>query len=135
MKKCLTFVLFSIIIFTYSNSYAARLHHEKEYQSAWCKESNPDLPGTDPKIEYYLPDRTRVDCLTTTHAIEFDFANKWAESGFQSLHYAGETGTKAGIAIIVEDEIKDQKYIDRIKKIIQRNCLQIDIWIVKPDIL
>ena len=26
-------------------------------------------------MEYKNPDKTRVDCLTETHAVEFDFAN------------------------------------------------------------
>lgn len=31
-------------------------------------------------MEFVLPDRTRVDCLTDEYAIEFDFAPKWAEA-------------------------------------------------------
>jgi len=27
-----------------------------------------------------LPDKTRIDCLTTTHAVEHDFGSKWAEA-------------------------------------------------------
>jgi hypothetical protein len=27
-----------------------------------------------------LPDGTRCDCVTDTHAIEFDFGNNWAEA-------------------------------------------------------
>jgi len=38
-------------------------------------------------IEYVLQDKTRVDCLTEEHAIEFDFANHWAESIDQALYY------------------------------------------------
>lgn len=40
------------------------------------------------KIEYSLPDDTRVDCLSTTHAIEVEFTENWAEAVGQSLHYA-----------------------------------------------
>ena len=56
-------------------------HSESSYQHAYCSACN----GIE---EYKLPDYTRVDCLTDTHAIEFDFANKWAESIGQALHYA-----------------------------------------------
>jgi hypothetical protein len=41
-----------------------------------------------------LPDGTRCDCLTDTHAIEFDFGNKWAEAIGQSAYYALQTGKK-----------------------------------------
>ena len=34
-----------------------------------------------------LPDGTRCDCLTDTHAIEFDFGSNWAEAIGQSAHY------------------------------------------------
>ena len=35
-----------------------------------------------------MPDGTRCDILTDTHAIEVDFADKWAEAIGQSLNYA-----------------------------------------------
>ena len=38
--------------------------HEKHYQAEWCADRGV--------TEYVLPDRTRVDCLTEKHAIEFD---------------------------------------------------------------
>jgi len=51
-------------------------------------------------IEYRLLDRTRVDCLTDSHAIEYDFSHKWAEAVGQSLHYARMTGKRAGVVLI-----------------------------------
>jgi len=38
-----------------------------------------------------MPDRTRCDCLAKTHAIEFDFGSKWAESLGQSMYYSIQT--------------------------------------------
>ena len=35
-----------------------------------------------------MPDGARCDILTETHAIEVDFADKWAEAFGQSLNYA-----------------------------------------------
>jgi hypothetical protein len=49
-----------------------------------------------------LPDGTRCDCVTETHAIEFDFGNKWAEAIGQSAYYSLLTDKKAGIVIILE---------------------------------
>lgn len=77
---------------------------EKEYVNAYCNG----------QIEYRLPDKTRVDCLTDKYAIEFDFGNKWAESVGQSLYYAKKTGKKPAVALILKKE-KDKKYINRIK--------------------
>ena len=41
-----------------------------------------------------MPDGTRCDILTDTHAIEVDFANKWAQAIGQSLNHAMQTGKK-----------------------------------------
>lgn len=81
-------------------------------------------------VEYRLLDRTRVDCLTPTHAIEYDFGPKWAESIGQSLHYARMTGKKAGIVIIYRGPI-DDKYVFRIERIIEEYSLPIKVWTVK----
>ena len=79
--------------------------HEKDYVNKYCT-------GI---IEYTLPDKTRIDCLTEEYAIEFDFAKKWAESIGQSLYYAKKTGKKPAVAIITEGE-SDLKYINRIRE-------------------
>ena len=81
-------------------------YKEKHYVQAYCKG----------KIEYRLPDRTRIDCLTDEYAIEFDYGNKWAEGIGQSLYYAKKTGKKPAIALILRSE-KDYKYIDRINEV------------------
>lgn len=82
--------------------------NEKYYQTIICN----DLDG---KMEYVLPDKTRVDCLTDEYAIEVDWARKWAEGVGQSLYYAHMTDKKPSIGLIVGN--KDQKYLKRLKKI------------------
>ena len=79
---------------------------EKYYQSKMCQEFGG-------KIEYVLPDKTRVDCLTDEYVIEVDFAKKWAEAIGQSLYYAQITGIKPAIGFIVGDG--DERYIKRVK--------------------
>jgi hypothetical protein len=37
------------------------------------------------QIEVVLPDKTRCDCVTNTHAIEFDFGSKWAEAIYMRI--------------------------------------------------
>lgn len=81
-------------------------YKEKHYVQAYCKG----------QIEYRLPDKTRVDCLTEEYAIEFDYGNKWAEGIGQSLYYAKKTGKKPAIALILRSE-KDNKYIERINAV------------------
>ncbi len=82
-------------------------------------------------MEVILPDKARIDCVTQTHAIEFDFAPKWAESIGQSLYYAQALKKSAGIVLIIEDKIKDQKYINRVKAIAQNQG--ISLWLVFLD--
>ena len=59
---------------------AAHQHPEKYYQEKWCAEHNG-------QAEVVLADKTRADCITDTHVIEFDFARKWYEAVGQSLYY------------------------------------------------
>ena len=99
---------------------ANRDHPEKWYQEKWCQERGG-------RTEVRLPDRTRCDCLTDTHAIEFDFGNKWAEAIGQSLYYSLQTGKKAGIVLILEDP-KDYKYWIRLNTTVDHFGLPIKTW-------
>jgi len=108
------------LVFLSSNCFAGRLHPEKWYQNKWCAEHGG-------QIEVILPDRTRCDCVTETHAIEFDFGNKWAEAIGQSLYYSLQTSKKAGIVLILES-IEDRKYWIRMNSTIKHFNLPIDTW-------
>ncbi len=77
--------------------------------------------------EYVLHDKTRVDCLTDTHAIEYDFGRKWAEAIGQSLGYSFETNKKAGIVLILQRE-SDLKYWYKLNSVINNFNLPIDTW-------
>ena len=76
-----------------------------------------------------LPDRTCCDCVTDTHAIEFDFGSGWAESIGQGLHYSYMTKKRAGIVLILEN-VKDRKYWIRLKITIEHFDLPIEIWTI-----
>ena len=76
------------------------------------------------EIEVILLDKTRVDCLTDTHAIEYDFGHKWAESVGQSLHYAANTGRRAGIVLIKPSD----RHWFRLKILIDHYNLPITLW-------
>ena len=78
------------------------------------------------QIEVKLEDRTRCDCVTDTHAIEFDFAKKYTEAIGQSLHYARLTKKQAGIYLIVTSD-KDMKYWENLKGAIEYHKLPITL--------
>ena len=157
MKRLI--LIFCIILFA-TPAQAKRLHHEKHYQTQWCRDNGGET-------EVVLPDRTRCDCLTDKHAIEFDFGNKWAESVGQVLYYSIQTGKKAGIVltdkhaiefdfgnkwaesigqalyysiqtgkkagiVLILEKKKDYRYWIRLNTIIEHYGLPIDTWIVMP---
>jgi hypothetical protein len=124
MKTVAYWILFFIIalLIIPAQSYAKRDHHEKWYQEKWCGEKGG-------KSEVVLPDKTRCDCLTGSHAIEFDFGNKWAEAIGQSLYYSFQTGKRAGIVLIIEHK-KSYKYWIRLNSIIKHFNLPIDTWLI-----
>lgn len=101
---------------------AAHVHPEAYYQQQWCDEQKGVM-------EYVLDDRSRVDCLTETHAIEVEFAPKWKESIGQALFYGIKTGKKPGVVLIIEKD-SDGKYLDRLKIVGEK--YGIDIWKVTP---
>ena len=88
MKAILTMLVFLILA---APAYAKHLHHEKYYQDLWCQGKG--------KTEVVLPDKTRCDCLTATHAVEVDFATRWYEALGQSLYYGLQTGKRLGYSL------------------------------------
>lgn len=101
-------------------TYAQAGKPERWYQEAWCKGVGV--------TEYRLSDGARVDCLTDSHAIEFDFDKKWAEAIGQALYYATKTHKKAGIVLIVGKD--GQRYVARLRQTIQGFNLPIDVWVM-----
>ena len=101
---------------------AKHIHPEKYYQNIWCANNHG-------RSEVKLIDNTRIDCLTKTHAVEFDFASKWAEAIGQSLHYSYMSGKKAGIVLIIENK-DDYKYLYKIKPLCEK--YEISLWHMTP---
>lgn len=101
-----------------------REHPERWYQAQWC-----DGRGT---MEVVLADGSRCDCLTGDYAVEFDFADKWAEAVGQSLNYAAETGKRPGIVLIMERP-GDARYLERILAIDRAHGLGLTVWTVGPQ--
>lgn len=101
-------------------------HKEEAYQQAWCN-AHAGI------IEYENKDYTRIDCLTDTYAVEFDFANKWHESIGQALHYSIMSGKKAKVVLILDEPKAQMTYYKRVKKIGKR--YNFDTEYVTNDIL
>lgn len=122
MTSATRFLLAVLIFLAPAISQAASKHPEKYYQESWCAEQGG-------QAEVALSDNTRADCITSTHAIEFDFGKKWAEAIGQSLYYSFQTGKRAGVVLILENA-KDRKYWIRINSVIQHFSLPIDTWAI-----
>lgn len=79
-------------------------------------------------VEHKLKDKTRIDCLTKTHAIEYDYAYKWHEAIGQSLYYAKMTNKKPKV-ILIAKKPSDRRYVKRF--LIASNGLGIELELIK----
>lgn len=102
---------------------AAHLHKEKEYQQEWCDRYHGQQ-------EVRLDDGTRVDCLTDHHAVEFDFASKWAEGLGQALHYGDLTGKRPAVVLIIE-KTSDWKHLRKLKRSARHRAVK--VWYMRPQ--
>lgn len=100
-------------------------YREADYQQAWIDRRG----GTE---EVRMSDNTRADIVTDTHAIEVDFAEKWAESIGQSLHYARLKNLQAGVLLIIDEE-DDSRYLERWQSVVDKHDLPIDLYIIDAD--
>ena len=102
---------------------AARLNPEAHYQDIAAKKYSG-------QTEVTMPDGTRCDIVTETHAIEVDFADKWAEAIGQSLNYSFQLNKKAGILLILEKP-DDERHLLRVESIIKHFELLIDVLAIR----
>ena len=84
------------------------------------------------KVEVRLPDGTRCDVVTETHAIEVEFARKWCEGFGQSLWYGFQLNKKPGICLILESE-KDRRFLIRLNSLIAHQKLDLKVWTIDPE--
>ena len=117
------FLILIIIFILPAPLLAKREHPEKWYQQKWCEENEG-------QVEVSMPDGTRCDCVTDTHAIEFDFGSNWAEAIGQSAYYELQTGKKAGVVLILET-MNDRKYWIRLNTTIEHFNLPINTWSIE----
>ena len=91
---------------------AKNIHKERVYQKIFCDK----VRG---KMEYRLPDKTRVDCQTSTYSFEVDFGRNGLKGVGQALYYAMMSDKKAGLVLIQENR-SDNRYISRLKKLCKK---------------
>lgn len=99
-------------------------HPERWYQDAWCSSRG--------QMEVVMPDGSRCDCLTETHAVEFDFGYKWGESIGQALNYGAQSGKRPGIVLILERP-GDERYMERVLRVREAYGLPLDVWAVDGE--
>ena len=126
MKKI---ILTSVIIFSFTVQANAK-KKEKYYQDIHCS----NIGGI---AEYKLEDKTRIDCLTDTKAIEHDFAPKWAECTGQAIYYAQRMNLKyyeqginlklKPVCALIGTEKQFKRYIPRIETINKNLINKIEI--------
>lgn len=84
-------------------------------------------PKYEAQVEVTLWDSTRCDLVTATHAIEVDWAPKWAEAVGQALYYAELTGLKPGIVLLVRDIASEAKYVYRCQTVTAKHGIKLFI--------
>jgi len=121
MRKAI-FIYFFAVILIPSIVFAERLYPKRWYQERWCAKyfDQGDVSVSD-----------QYDCVSDKYVIEFDYADMWYESIGESLHYALQTGRRAGIVLIMEKK-GDMKYWIKLQKTIKHYSLPIDIWNTSP---
>lgn len=98
---------------------AAHAQHEFAYITQWCAENGGEAEVT-------LPDGTRADCVTDTHAVEVERAANWKSGIGQALNYAFQTNKSAGIVLIMGDG--DRRYWHMLHSVIEHYGLPISVW-------
>ncbi len=94
-------------------------YNERHYQDLHCTGF----------VEFRLNDKSRIDCLTSDYAIEFDFSKKWAEAIGQSLYYSLKTGRSAGIYLILKGT-RSAVHLAKLKSTISAYNLPITVFTV-----
>ncbi len=123
LKFILVLVICCTISYLYffdNNDKPAIKNNEKFYQTQMCDK----LKG---KMEFVLPDKSRVDCLTDEYAIEVDWARKWAEGIGQSLYYSAITKKKPAIGLIMANTKADERHFRRLSIVAEK----LNIYIIK----
>ncbi len=100
--------------------------NEAEYQKQWCAKHNGE-------INYKTSDESIVDCLTNTHAVEIDHAEKWQQAMRKARSNSVKTYKFPGIVLILENSA-DKKHLMRLRELNEKRRLGIKIWTVGMEV-
>lgn len=104
---------------TYANS-------EAEHLKEWCAKHNGE-------INYKTQEKTTVDCLTDTYAVEFDVGEKWNQAMRKSRDNSLRTGKAPGVLLLLKNSA-DEKHLFRLREIVEKRRLGIKIWTVGREV-
>ena len=113
-------LLIALLLFSVAVAFSQTRQRESYYQREFAKVIGGET-------EVVLEDRTRCDIVTNNYAIEVDFAEKWAESIGQSLHYEEILGKQAGVLLVMEGT-KDERFLDRLMPIAAKYGITVWTW-------
>ncbi|ASV44441.1 hypothetical protein PBI_SCTP2_426 [Salicola phage SCTP-2] len=122
-------VILSAVLFS-AQVFASDDYTETDYVDHYCP-----IVSSEYEIENVMEDGTRIDCHTSTEAIEFDYARKWYECIGQSLHYSRLTGEAPVCALIVDqDSDLEKEYVERARKTVEHFDLPVRIFTVDSTV-
>ena len=98
--------------------------NEAYYRDQWANANKA-------RIEVRLPDGTRCDAVTSSHAVEVEWAHKWYQGFGQALWYGFQLNKKPGIVMILRTEA-DRKYVYRIQSLAAHHKVDLKVWIIEP---
>jgi hypothetical protein len=132
MKKYLKFFILILFFFIFLfgwllSAQGKKRFPERYYQLKWCAVHKGS-------VEVKMKDGTRCDCVTSTHAVEVEFAEKWAEGIGQALNYSLQTRRikKAGLLMIWKNDL-DLKKIVKTRLLIKEYKLPIDVFVMRAE--
>jgi len=120
-KTCAIFLLVMVMIPTMAG--ATSDVPEKHYREGWCREHGG-------QVDVLLSDQIHCDCLTETHAVEFESAPNWANAIGKALYRADQTGKKAGVVLILKSKENFKCWL-MLNSTIKDFNLPIDTWMIE----
>lgn len=100
----------------------AEKKNEAFYRDAWTEKHGG-------QTEVRLPDGTRCDIVTETHAVEVEWAHKWYEGFGQALWYGFQLNKTPGIVLILRNE-GDRKFLVRIRSLAAHHGIDLRVWVM-----
>lgn len=81
--------------------------------------------------EYVLPDRSRVDIVTTSLAIEVDWVKRWYTAIGQAVYYGAMLNRQAAIVLLLRDKPSELVYLRRCQLASDRVGLPVFTWLTR----